>query len=157
MTQAAGRAGRGCRQGEVVIQTYQPEHYSIVTAAAQDYEAFFQQEIFFREMLHYPPKWHMLVVHAASEKEMLVKQAQDMLKYKLLTKMEKEKEHLQIIGPADAAVSRINDIFRKVLYVKAEDYQLLVHAKNMLEQEIRKDPAFRAVTIQFDFDPMNGF
>lgn len=157
LTQAAGRAGRGCRQGEVVIQTYQPEHYSIVTAAAQDYEAFFQQEIFFREMLHYPPKWHMLVVHAASEKEMLVKQAQDMLKYKLLTKMEKEKEHLQIIGPADAAVSRINDIFRKVLYVKAEDYHLLVHAKNMLEQEIRKDPAFRAVTIQFDFDPMNGF
>ena len=157
LTQAAGRAGRGCRQGEVVIQTYQPEHYSIVTAAAQDYEAFFQQEIFFREMLHYPPNWHMLVVHAASEKEMLVKQAQDMLKYKLLTKMEKEKEHLQIIGPADAAVSRINDIFRKVLYVKAEDYQLLVHAKNMLEQEIRKDPAFRAVTIQFDFDPMNGF
>ena len=157
LTQAAGRAGRGCRQGEVVIQTYQPEHYSIVTAAAQDYEAFFQQEIFFREMLHYPPKWHMLVVHAGSEKEMLVKQAQDMLKYKLLTKMEKEKEHLQIIGPADAAVSRINDIFRKVLYVKAEDYQLLVHAKNMLEQEIRKDPAFRAVTIQFDFDPMNGF
>ena len=157
LTQAAGRAGRGCRQGEVVIQTYQPEHYSIVTAAAQDYEAFFQQEIFFREMLHYPPKWHMLVVHAASEKEMLVKQAQDMLKYKLLTKMEKEKEHLQIIGPADAAVSRINDIFRKVLYVKAEDYQLMVHAKNMLEQEIRKDPAFRAVTIQFDFDPMNGF
>ena len=157
LTQAAGRAGRGCRQGEVVIQTYQPEHYSIVTAAAQDYEAFFQQEIFFREMLHYPPKWHMLVVNAASEKEMLVKQAQDMLKYKLLTKMEKEKEHLQIIGPADAAVSRINDIFRKVLYVKAEDYQLLVHAKNMLEQEIRKDPAFRAVTIQFDFDPMNGF
>lgn len=157
LTQAAGRAGRGCRHGEVVIQTYQPEHYSIVTAAAQDYEAFFQQEIFFREMLHYPPKWHMLVVHAASEKEMLVKQAQDMLKYKLLTKLEKEKEHLQIIGPADAAVSRINDIFRKVLYVKAEDYQLLVHAKNMLEQEIRKDPAFRAVTIQFDFDPMNGF
>ena len=157
LTQAAGRAGRGCRQGEVVIQTYQPEHYSIVTAAAQDYEAFFQQEIFFRGMLHYPPKWHMLVVHAASEKEMLVKQAQDMLKYKLLTKMEKEKEHLQIIGPADAAVSRINDIFRKVLYVKAEDYQLLVQAKNMLEQEIRKDPAFRAVTIQFDFDPMNGF
>ena len=157
LTQAAGRAGRGCRQGEVVIQTYQPEHYSIVTAAAQDYEAFFQQEIFFREMLHYPPKWHMLVVNAASEKETLVTQAQDMLKYKLLTKMEKEKEHLQIIGPADAAVSRINDIFRKVLYVKAEDYQLLVHAKNMLEQEIRKDPAFRAVTIQFDFDPMNGF
>ena len=67
------------------------------------------------------------------------------------------KERMQVIGPADAAVSRINDIFRKVLYVKSADYQLLVGAKNMLEQEIRNDPAFRAVTVQFDFDPMNGF
>ena len=61
LTQAAGRAGRGHRQGEVVIQTYQPEHYSVVTAAEQDYKAFFEQEIFLREMMHYPPKWHMLV------------------------------------------------------------------------------------------------
>ena len=80
LTQAAGRAGRGHRQGEVVIQTYQPEHYSVVTAAEQDYEAFFEQEIFLREMMHYPPKWHMLVIHAAGAQEMLVKQAQGCVK-----------------------------------------------------------------------------
>lgn len=157
LTQAAGRAGRGHRQGEVVIQTYQPEHYSVVTAAAQDYEAFFEQEIFLREMMHYPPKWHMLVIHAAGAQEMLVKQAQDVLKYKILTQPDNEKSSLQVIGPADAAVSKINDIYRKMLYVKAADYQKLVSIKNMLEEYIRIDPAFRTVNIQFDFDPMNGF
>ncbi|WP_296118150.1 primosomal protein N' [uncultured Eubacterium sp.] len=157
LTQAAGRAGRGCRQGEVVIQTYQPEHYSVVTAAAQDYEAFFEQEIFLREMLHYPPKWHMLVIHAAASQEMLVKQAQDMLKYKILTKTEEDAAEVQVVGPADAAVSRVNDIFRKVLYIKAADYKRLVSIKNMLETYISEDAAFRTVTIQFDFDPMNGF
>ena len=157
LTQAAGRAGRGHRQGEVVIQTYQPEHYSVVTAAAQDYEAFFEQEIFLREMMHYPPKWHMLVIHAAGAQEMLVKQAQDVLKYKILTQPDNEKSSLQVIGPADAAVSKVNDIYRKMLYVKAADYQKLVSIKNMLEEYIRIDPAFRTVNIQFDFDPMNGF
>ena len=157
LTQAAGRAGRGCRQGEVVIQTYQPEHYSVVTAAAQDYEAFFEQEIFLREMLHYPPKWHMLVIHAAASQEMLVKQAQDMLKYKILTKTGEDAAEVQVVGPADAAVSRVNDIFRKVLYIKAANYQRLVSIKNMLETYISEEPAFRTVTIQFDFDPMNGF
>ncbi len=157
LTQAAGRAGRGCRQGEVVIQTYQPEHYSVVTAAAQDYEAFFEQEIFLREMLHYPPKWHMLVIHAAASQEMLVKQAQDMLKYKILTKTEEDAAEVQVIGPADAAVSRVNDIFRKVLYIKAADYKRIVIIKNILETYISEDAAFRTVTIQFDFDPMNGF
>ena len=157
LTQAAGRAGRGHRQGEVVIQTYQPEHYSVVTAAEQDYEAFFEQEIFLREMMHYPPKWHMLVIHAAGAQEMLVKQAQDVLKYKILTQSDDEKSSLQVIGPADAAVSKINDIYRKMLYAKAADYQKLVSIKNMLEEYIRIDPAFRNVNIQFDFDPMNGF
>lgn len=157
LTQAAGRAGRGCRQGEVVIQTYQPEHYSVVTAAAQDYEAFFEQEIFLREMLHYPPKWHMLVIHAAATQESLVKQVQDMLKYKILTKTGEGSMDVQVIGPADAAVSKVNDIFRKMLYVKAADYQFLVSIKNMLDQYISEDTIFRNVNIQFDFDPMNGF
>ncbi|MFR6156845.1 MAG: hypothetical protein ACLUI7_06470 [Coprococcus sp.] len=61
LTQAAGRAGRGDRPGEVIIQTYQPEHYCIQTAAAQDYDSFYSQEIRFRQMLHYPPDRQMMV------------------------------------------------------------------------------------------------
>ena len=54
LTQAAGRAGRGVRKGEVVIQTYQPDHYSITLAATQDYEAFYEEEMGYRELMGYP-------------------------------------------------------------------------------------------------------
>lgn len=66
VTQAAGRAGRGSETGAVVIQTYQPEHFSIRTAAAQDYVAFYEKEILYRKLMSYPPVWNMLHILAAS-------------------------------------------------------------------------------------------
>ncbi|MCD7807275.1 MAG: primosomal protein N', partial [Lachnospiraceae bacterium] len=63
LTQAAGRAGRGNTPGEVVIQTYQPEHYSIQMAAAQDYQRFYEKEMAYRTLLHYPPAGSMMAVH----------------------------------------------------------------------------------------------
>lgn len=158
LTQAAGRAGRGKRPGEVVIQTYQPEHYSVVTAANQDYKAFFEQEILFRKMLRYPPEWHMLVIHAASMQEKLVNEAILMLKYAVVANNEHTPDHqMQVIGPADAAISKVNDIYKKVLYIKNADYGKLVAVKNRLEDYISAEPAFKNVSVQFDFNPMNGF
>ena len=69
LTQAAGRAGRGSRPGEVVIQTYEPEHYAIVHAAHQDYEAFYREEIAYRRILRYPPAEHLLAVQIISKNE----------------------------------------------------------------------------------------
>jgi primosomal protein N' (replication factor Y) len=158
LTQAAGRAGRGQRPGEVVIQTYQPDHYSIVTAAKQDYKTFFEQEIGFRRMLRYPPEWNMLVIHAASLKETLVNEAIVMLKYNVMTKCGNGKPGgMQVIGPADAAVAKVNDVYKKVLYMKDADYEKLVALKDSLEDFISSEPAFKQVTVQFDFNPMNGF
>ena len=65
LTQAAGRAGRSGKAGEVVIQTYDPEHYSIVHAANQDYKGFYEEELLYREMLLYPPAAHMLAILVA--------------------------------------------------------------------------------------------
>lgn len=62
LVQAAGRAGRGSAPGEVVIQTYDPEHYSIKTAAKQDYQAFYREELEFRDRMGYPPVENMLAV-----------------------------------------------------------------------------------------------
>ena len=68
-TQACGRAGRADKPGEVVIQTYQPEHYSIVYAAKNDYKNFYEQEIVTRQMLQYPPISNILGVLVLSENE----------------------------------------------------------------------------------------
>ena len=152
LTQAAGRAGRGREPGEVVIQTYQPDHYSIQTAKEQNYEAFYEQEILYREMMLYPPVWNMLVVLCASKWEQTA--------YDCAAKMAEQiggERQVQVIGPADAAVAKVNDIYKKVLYLKAEDYGKLVEIKNRLEHFMRDNRAFSDTIVQFDFNPVNGF
>ena len=152
LTQAAGRAGRGREPGEVVIQTYQPDHYSIQTAKEQNYEAFYEQEILYREMMLYPPVWNMLVVLCASKWEQTA--------YDCAAKLAEQiggERQVQVIGPADAAVAKVNDIYKKVLYLKAEDYGKLVEIKNRLEHFMRDNRAFSDTIVQFDFNPVNGF
>lgn len=154
LTQAAGRAGRGEKPGEVVIQTYQPEHYSIVHAAAQDYEGFYEEEMAYRELGEYPPAAHLLaVLLIAKEQEegaaLAVKMAE------LLTEKMKDKK-IHIIGPTEASIGKINDLYRQVLYIRQEKYQILVEAKDILEQ-FCKEEDWKNVTIQYDFDPMTNY
>lgn len=154
LTQAAGRAGRGEKPGEVVIQTYQPEHYSIVHAAAQDYEGFYEEEIAYRELGEYPPVAHLLaVLLIAKEQEEGAALAEKMAE--LLSEKMKEKK-IHIIGPTEASISKINDLYRQVLYIRQEDYQILVEAKDILEQ-FCKEGDWKSVTVQYDFDPMTGY
>lgn len=75
LTQAGGRAGRGEKKGEVVIQTYSPEHYCIQTAAKQDYEAFYEAEMNYRELMGYPPAEQLLAIYMTSEDEQLLKRS----------------------------------------------------------------------------------
>ena len=120
LTQAAGRAGRGEKPGEVIIQTYNPEHYSVICAKNQDYNQFYEEEIFYRQAMRYPPVWHMLVVLCASKEEAeayaCAKELADTME-----KVQADKK-LQMIGPADAAVAKVNDIYKKVLYFKTPWY-----------------------------------
>ena len=69
LTQAAGRAGRGEVPGEVVIQTYSPDHYSIEMAARQDYEGFYEQEMQYRSLMGYPPCSQLMAVLMTGEEE----------------------------------------------------------------------------------------
>ncbi len=72
LTQAVGRAGRGKKEGHALIQTYSPDHYSIQTAAKQDYEEFYQEEMGYRLLMDYPPAAHMMAVLGSSEDEKLL-------------------------------------------------------------------------------------
>ncbi len=157
LTQAAGRAGRGKRPGEVVIQTYEPDHFAIQTAAAQDYESFFTQEIAFRKLMHYPPAWNMLVVHLSADDEGLVNRAADMVQYKVAALIGNRSDAVQVIGPTDAIVSKVQDRYRKVLFLKSAAYGRLVRLKDALDAYIKEEPAFAEIQMVFDFNPMSGF
>ena len=157
LTQAVGRAGRGQLPGQAVIQTYDPEHFAIQTAKAQDYEAFYQHEIAYRKMMHYPPIWNMLLVHCMGKNEQITQQTAQLMADKLQSAIQRSGKPVLLVGPADATIAKVNDIYRKVLYMKAADYQILVALKDALEQFGKKTNAFSNVTIQFDFNPSSGF
>ena len=157
LTQAAGRAGRGTKPGEVVIQTYRPDHYSIVRAATQDYEAFYEEEMLYRELAGYPPASHMLAILVSSENEQagesLCARIGDLLK---AGTDPESREKMQIIGPAKASVGRINDIYRFVIYCKHKDYNKLVECKDKVESFLNQTE-IRGQNVQFDFDPIDSF
>ena len=156
LTQAAGRAGRGEKAGEVVIQTYQPEHYSIVYAARQDYQGFYEEEIAYRNLMGYPPVSHMLAVLVISlEQEQGEKLVQCMTQ-EIERRRKQTWQKLQVIGPAQATISKINDQYRHVFYVKHPDYQVLVEIKDILER-FSKAEETKNQTVQYDFDPMNTY
>lgn len=152
LTQAAGRAGRGERPGQVVIQTYSPEHYAIVTAAAQDYEAFYEEEIRYRELMGYPPAENLMAVLVSCGDEALLEKGCHYLKEYALRVSRQTKA--AVIGPASPGVDKIKDIYRRVLYIKAPEYDTLTGIKDRLEQYIDLNSGFDKMRIQFDFNPM---
>ena len=181
LTQAAGRAGRGSRPGEVVIQTYQPDHYSIQYAARQDYEGFYKEELTYRQLLSYPPASHILAVQFYSKKqEEALAGAQEAASYvRQVTQSRQFTQQMSgtvqiptpaaahnaanaalpdtiVIGPAPALIGKINDVYRYGIYLKNHDYEKLVELKDGIEQ-MRSLPQRQKALCQFDFDPVHSF
>ena len=165
LTQAAGRAGRGKLPGNVVIQTYDPDHYAIQTAKEQDYEAFYDKEIEYRRLMNYPPVWNMLLFHVTSPDESecgsMAQRVHDTAA-QMISHIEKsqspdDRHQIQLIGPADATIAKVNDIYRKVIYMKTSDYAALISVKDGIEQAVKADTAMKNANISFDFNPMSGF
>lgn len=150
LTQAVGRAGRKEKKGTAVIQTYQPEHYSIRAAAAQDYPAFFDEEIGYRELMDYPPAYHMMAIHASCPEEERLEQAMEYIR-RFLLRFHVE-PRVQLIGPARESVAKISDLYRFVLYVKASSPEVLFSLRERLERYIEINSGFSNIYIQFDFN-----
>ena len=149
LCQAVGRCGRGKKPGEAVIQTYHPDHYSIQAAAVQDYEAFYEEEMSYRELMDYPPAAHMMAVLGACPEEEFLIQAMHYLQL-YINRIYKKKD-LHVIGPAYASVGKVKDIYRQVIYLKHEDYGTLVRIRDQMEKYIEINSGFRKIYIQFDF------
>lgn len=200
LTQAAGRAGRGDVPGEVVIQSYQPEHYSIVHAAAQDYEGFYEEEILYREIGMYPPAAHLMAVLVTGPEEegaaLLAKELAELAREeengepsdarkkeesgessdagrreessgssdaagrqeieKTSHAAEQQTGRLTVLGPGTATLSKLNDNYRFLFYIKCGDGKKLAKLRERMESYIQTLQN-RSEQVQFDIDPMSGY
>ncbi|MDF2820776.1 MAG: primosomal protein [Clostridiales bacterium] len=155
LTQVAGRAGRREIQGEVVVQTYSPDHYAIELAKDQDYKQFYRREIAFRNLLRYPPEYNMVVILFVAKEENSVTKTSDIIAN--IINMEFADRLIEVIGPTFATIGKVNDLYRKVVYLKHNDYNVLREIKNYVEGYIEYSDSFKNVMIQFDFNPLISY
>ena len=150
LTQAAGRAGRGKSRGLVIIQTYDPDHYAVQAAAAQDYESFYEQEMNYRALAGYPPAGGLFAIHCSGPDEAYLKLACGYLKK--FIQQAGAGRGITVLGPADEAVSRIQDQYRMVIYLKHENIGMLTEIKNRIERYVAVNHGFDQVAMQFDIN-----
>ena len=150
LVQAAGRAGRGRYRGEVIVQTYNPEHYVIKAVESGNYKEFYTREIKYRKLAEYPPETHLLGIILLSGKPEEVNKSGELL-YDFLLK--NNNNNFNINSPVWAAIPKIRDIYRKVVYLKSADRDELVRAKNLVEKYIKDSSDFSRTGVQFDFEP----
>jgi len=147
VSQAVGRAGRGEKPGEVVIQTNHPDHYAIAQAAQQDYEAFYEEELIFRKTLSYPPFSHLIKLTCVDRKEERAQQSAETLNAALGRTNAKG---LEVLGPFKALPYRVRGDFRWQLVLKTKD----VTNTNALIREVLKDAGL-ASQVKADVDPQS--
>lgn len=153
LTQVAGRAGRGEKPGRVVIQTYEDNHYSILTAKEQDYVKFFREEIKYREIFKYPPFAHLMNIVVSGEDEGKVKNtcANTYLACQKVINKLQVKSYNKILGPAPAPISKINNRYRWQVIVKSEEREVLEEiAEYVQNMKYPKD-----IRVAVDIDPLN--
>ena len=157
LCQAAGRAGRGEKAGNVIIQTYSPEHYAIVAAARHSYENFFKEEYTYRKLMAYPPCAHMLVIliQSGDESQSIIA----MLRIEKIIEQSQSEESnpIQILNPGQASLSKLKDVYRQVHYLKHKEEERVLDLKRRLEPVLEKHPMFAGISIQFDFDPLSHY
>lgn len=153
LTQAAGRAGRSAKSGEVVIQTYSPEEYSIVSAKNQDYEDFYSKEIMYRTLNEYPPVVNLLAILITHDKENIANQAAELV----AAIIKRCDLNIKTIGPTDCSVGKINDIYRKVIYIKDSQLENIISIKDEIENQKESNELLKDVMLQFDLNPMNSY
>jgi primosomal protein N' (replication factor Y) len=147
LAQVAGRAGRGRVPGEVVVQTYFPDHYSIRTACFASYPAFYRQEIVNREASGYPPYGELIRIRVAGEKEQQVERRIRELAEALTALLPEER--VRLLGPAPAPVLRIQDLYRWQVMLKGE----LSGLKREIHDCVQRFKKSTSVVISIEVDP----
>ncbi|KAB3535235.1 primosomal protein N' [Alkaliphilus pronyensis] len=160
ITQVAGRAGRGLHEGNVILQTYDPQHFSIMTASKHDYISFYNEEIAIRKEFGYPPFNNLLAINFSGRNEEEVfqysKQIYKIIKYILESKGIKALQEV-ILGPNEAIIAKINEKYRYQIILKdiGVEYSLLKGIVKSIFIQHRKKYIPNSITVSIDINPYN--
>lgn len=149
ITQAVGRAGRGTKPGRAIIQTYQPDHYAVCTAADQNYAEFYAQEMAYRKMGAYPPTGALTAVLLSGPDEDKLQTAAYFLGEFARHLKVNGKHEVTVLGPADPSVAKMQDQYRKVLYIKGSEEEVAQTVEYLLAY-IKVNEGFRNIRILVD-------
>jgi primosomal protein N' (replication factor Y) len=157
LAQVAGRAGRGERPGRVILQTYNPEHFSIRTARDQDYDAFYEQEIEFRRALGYPPVTRLIQLRISAQDPRQAKAGAEGLGRQCRALQAADAgfaRAITVLGPAAAALARIAGLHRWQILLKSPDTGPLHRFVERLLAEHPESFNNRQVRVVVDVDPL---
>ncbi|MEG1255250.1 primosomal protein N' [Clostridium sp.] len=149
ITQVAGRAGRGSKEGKVILQTYSPENYSIIYASENNYKGFYEEEIAIRKLRDYPPFTKILCINLSSEnEENLIKSIQT-LADKIRMKIDKS-DKIELLGPCPCGVSKMKNLYRWQIIIKGKfSDAFAMEIKNIIYEGLN----YKNIRIGIDINP----
>ena len=150
LTQVSGRAGRHELEGEVVIQTYTPEHYSVELSSYQDYDSFYEREMFIRRQNHYPPYFYMAMVTVSHEDLMKTVATTEKITQFLGSRLSKG---AIILGPVASPISRINNRYRYQCLIKYKREPELQSLMRSILEHYQQETAQQKLQINIDLNP----
>lgn len=155
LTQVAGRTGRGRFKGEVMIQTYNPEHYVMQFAKRHDYESFFFYEMKRRHLGNYPPYYYTTLITVASKNQAAANQKIYELKAALYDAHLEQAGQLLLLGPSRGAIAKLNESYYFQILLKYKDKTLIQERLNQV-LEAAQQASRHGVYINIDHEPL-GF
>jgi primosomal protein N' len=149
LTQVAGRTGRGRFEGEVLIQTYNPDHYVMQLAQQHDYESFFYYEMKRRHLGHYPPYFYTTLITISSKYQAKAQAMSHQVKQTLLA----SGAPIEILGPSQGAIARINERYYFQLLLKYKDGQVIKESLGAILDQSQLE-AKQGIYITIDHEPL---
>jgi primosomal protein N' (replication factor Y) len=155
LTQVAGRTGRGEKAGEVIIQSYTPEHYSIQFSKNHDYNGFYNFEIETRKFASYPPFTHIISIVISDEREDKVIEVSNLLSDIIREKLNKiDDEGIMLLGPVQAPLSRVRGQYRWQLLLKGKELEKIRKVNQESLLKLNELSTLKTIKVSVDVDPL---
>lgn len=148
LSQVAGRSGRGKKTGNVIIQSYNPEHYAIEFSKKHDYKSFFNKEMSIRKQLSYSPYFYMISIKVISKDYEKAKEESNKVGSLLRTKL----TNSIILGPTVCSVFKMNNLYRFNMIIKYKKEENIYIVLKELQKHYKNN---NSVKVDIDFDPIN--